>query len=131
MRFSWRTSGFPPFVRRECMHGERVDLFTHALAERRIHELVALNAAPAGELLGDDERLEVLSVADYLQVLAGDSALYALLHAFRGHHLSVPQLVARAQERQTGERYGNQACADHREARRGRHVGKAEEAVAE
>src|SRR5262249_38552662 len=45
--------------------------------------------------------------------------------------ISMPQLVARSQERQTGERYGNQARADHRETRRRRHVGKAEEAVPE
>src|SRR5689334_12756759 len=58
-----------PFLGRERAHRQRVDLLAHALAERRVDELVALDAAPAGELRGDDERLEVLSVADHFHVL--------------------------------------------------------------
>src|SRR5689334_588858 len=88
MRSSWRTSGFLPFVGRECSHGERVDFLAHALAERRIDELVALDAAPAGELRGDDERLEVLPVADHFHVLAGEPVLDPLLHALWRHHLN-------------------------------------------
>src|SRR5262245_4760570 len=48
-----------------------------------------------------------------------------------GVTISMPQLVAGFQDRQTGERYGKQAHADHRQARRGRHVRNAEKAVAE
>src|SRR5512145_673536 len=44
--------------------------------------------------------------------------------------ISMPQLVARLQERETGERYGNQACPDHCQACGRRDVGKTEEAVA-
>src|SRR4030095_3847676 len=77
-----------PFRGREGTHRQRVDLLAHALPERRIDELVALHAAPAGERLRDDERLEVLPVSDHFQVLAGETALDPLLHAFRSHHLS-------------------------------------------
>src|SRR4030095_8237692 len=45
--------------------------------------------------------------------------------------ISMPQLVARFQERQTGERYGNQAGADHRQAHGRRDIGEAEKPVAE
>src|SRR5438445_11684553 len=61
-----------PFLRREGAHRQRVDLFAHALAERRIDQLVALHAAAAGEFGGDDERLEMLAVARHLDVLAGE-----------------------------------------------------------
>ena len=40
-----------------------MDLFAHALAQRGIHELVALHAAAAGELARDDYGLEVLASA--------------------------------------------------------------------
>ena len=65
-----------------------MDLLAHALAERRIDELVALHAAAPGELARNDERLEVLAVADYLQVLAGEPARYSLFDAFCGDHFS-------------------------------------------
>src|SRR6185369_15816830 len=48
-----------------------------------------------------------------------------------GVTISMPQPVARSQERETGERYGNQATADHRQARRRRHVRNTEETIAE
>ena len=51
------------FLGGERLHRQRVDLLAHALAERRIHELVALHPALAAERLADDERLEMLSVA--------------------------------------------------------------------
>src|SRR5204863_9561194 len=52
-----------PLLRRERAHRERVDLLAHAIAERGVDELVALHPVAAGELLRDDERLEVLAVA--------------------------------------------------------------------
>src|SRR5687768_8626437 len=52
-----------PLLGREGANGQRVDLFAHALAQRGIHELVALHAAAAGELARDDDGLEVLAVA--------------------------------------------------------------------
>src|SRR5262245_2547509 len=80
--------GFLPFVRRECLHGECVDLLAHALAERGVDELVALHPAAPGELARNDERLEVLAVADHFQMLAGNPARYAFLHAFCSDHLN-------------------------------------------
>jgi hypothetical protein len=65
-----------------------VDLLAHALAQRGVYQLVALHAAAPGELVRDDERLEVLAVADHLDVLAGETALDACLHAFGGHHVN-------------------------------------------
>src|SRR5438128_2491918 len=75
-----------PFLRREGAHRQRVDLFAHALAERRIDQLVALHAAAAGEFGGDDERLEMLAVARHLDVLAGEPGRDPLLDAFRRNH---------------------------------------------
>src|SRR5712691_4354774 len=51
------------FFGRERMHRQRVDLAAHALAERRIDELVALHWALAAERLAHDQSLEMLTVA--------------------------------------------------------------------
>src|ERR1700752_640929 len=59
-----------PFLGRERAHRQGVDLLAHALSQRRVHQLMALHAAAARELGRDDERLEVLSVADHLDALA-------------------------------------------------------------
>src|SRR5688572_13366374 len=77
-----------PLLRRKRAHGKRVDLLAHALAQRLVDELVALHAAAAGEFARDHERLEVLPVADHLDVLARQPALDARLHAFRSNHVS-------------------------------------------
>src|SRR5262245_40417178 len=45
--------------------------------------------------------------------------------------ISMPQVVPRLEERQTGERYGNQARRDHRQAHGRGNVRQAKEAVAE
>jgi hypothetical protein len=61
-------------------------------AERRVHQLVALDAALAGKGRRHDERLEVLAVAEYLDALAGEARLDARLDAFGGHHGQVLSL---------------------------------------
>src|SRR5205807_3767153 len=61
-----------PLLRRERAHGQRVDLLAHALAERRIDQLVALHAAAAGEFGGDDERLEMQAAASNNDLLGGE-----------------------------------------------------------
>src|SRR5262249_50861649 len=127
MRSSWRIA---PFLRREGAHGKRMDLFPHALAERRVYQLVALHAAAAGELRRDHQRLEVLAVADHLEVLAGEPRRDARLHAFHVDH-SMPELVAGLQELQGQQRYDKKARRDDRQARERREVRSAEEAVAE
>src|SRR5689334_14474008 len=75
-----------PFLGRERAHRQRVDLFAHALAERGIDELMALHAALPGELRRHDERLEMLPVADDLDVLAGEAVGDALANALRIDH---------------------------------------------
>ena len=85
----WLGASFFPFVRRQSLHREGVDFLPHAVAERRVDELVALHAAPAGESARHNDRLEVLSVADYLEMLAREPGLDSCLHAFRRHHLSL------------------------------------------
>src|SRR5207248_10891858 len=75
-----------PLLRRERAHRERVDLLAHAIAERGVDELVALHPVAAGELLRDDERLEVLAVARDFDVLASEARLDALLDAFGRDH---------------------------------------------
>src|SRR5688500_20331790 len=61
------SSGRPPLMRSlstgapllggERAHRQRVDLLAHALAERRVHQLVALHAAAPGELGRHHQRL--------------------------------------------------------------------------
>src|SRR6266404_5757838 len=75
-----------PLLRCERAHRQRVDLLAHAIAERRIDELVALHAAAPGELVGNDQRQEMLAVAHHLDVLAGKRGRDRLLDAFRRHH---------------------------------------------
>ena len=62
-----------------------MNFFAHAIAERGIDQLVALDAAFTGELRGDDHGLEVLAVADHLQVLARKAAFDAAFYAVRGN----------------------------------------------
>src|SRR5258706_12217276 len=75
-----------PFLRRQRAHRERVDLLAHAIAERRIDQLMALHTGAPGELRRDDERLEMLAVAHDFDMLAGEPGLNALLDAFRCDH---------------------------------------------
>src|SRR5215471_1155075 len=104
MAFLGRGSGVPPFVGRERLHRERMDLFAHPVAERGIYQLVPLHAILAGERRRDDQRLEMLAVADHLEVLAGDAGLDAGLDAFGIDH-SVPELVSGLQKFQGQQRY--------------------------
>src|SRR5436190_4366238 len=74
------STGFP-LLRRQRAHRQRVDFLAHALAERRIDKLVALHAIASGERIGNDQRLEVLAVADHFHVLAREPGLDARLDA--------------------------------------------------
>jgi hypothetical protein len=77
------SSGALPFLGRQGAHRQGVDLLAHALAERGVDELVALDAVAAGERARYDQRLEVLPVADDLDVLAGKACFDPLLYAVR------------------------------------------------
>src|SRR5258706_6712149 len=91
------SSGWPPVITSlstlplfgcERLHRERVDLRAHAVAERRVDELVALHAALAGEGGGNDERLKMLAVAAHFEMLAGEAGLDAAFDAVRRDHVS-------------------------------------------
>src|SRR5947209_16007654 len=77
-----------PFLRRQGAHGKRVDLLAHALAQRTVDQLVALHAALAFEYRRHHQRLEMLSVADDLDVLASEACLDARFDALRGDHVN-------------------------------------------
>src|SRR6266481_5895894 len=77
-----------PLLRRQRAHRQRVDFLAHALAERRVDQLMALHAAPSRELAGHDQRLEMLAVADHFHMLAGEPRRDSRLHAFRRHHFN-------------------------------------------
>ena len=63
-----------PFLRRECLDRQRVNLAAHARAQRSIYELVTRNAALSRELRRDEEGLEVsvrISAATCSAVIGG------------------------------------------------------------
>src|ERR1700694_2465351 len=131
-------SGCPPIMRSlstrfplfggQRAHRQRMDFLAHALAERRVHQLMALHAAPSRELAGDDQRLEMLPVADDFHVFARESGLDSRLHALRRHH-SMPQLVPGPEQLKADQADDQKAYPDHRQTGVRRHVGGAEEAV--
>ena len=61
------------FFRCQGFHRQRVDFFAHAVAQRRVDELVALDQALAGERGRDDDGGEVLAVAFHFKVAAFES----------------------------------------------------------
>ena len=83
MAFRGLDAVFLPFVGRQRAHGERVNFLAHALTERGVDQLVALDAAFSRELRGNHHRLEMLAVADHLDVVAGEPAFDSLLDAVR------------------------------------------------
>src|SRR5687767_1513296 len=102
-----------PLLRRQGLHGQSVDLLTHAVAERLVDQLVALHAALARESIGHDHGLEVLAVADHLDVLAGEAAFDALLDAVRGYQCRFsflcPELVTGFEQHKTQARHRTEA----------------------
>lgn len=69
---------------RQHLHRERVDLFTHAVAQRCVHPLVPRHAAQALELGADDGGEKVAPVAFDLDVLAGQPTLDVVADLGRG-----------------------------------------------
>ena len=75
-------SALGPVFRRQGLHGQRVDLLAHAIAERPVDQLMALHARLAAKGLAHDHRLEVVAVADHFHVLAcRGSSLDVALHS--------------------------------------------------
>src|SRR3989454_3185858 len=132
-------SGRPPVMRSlstrfpllgcQRAHRKGMDFLAHALAERRLTQLMALHAAPSRELAGHDQRLEMLSVADHFHMLAGEPRRDPRLHAFRRHH-SIPQLVPGLEQPEADQADDRKAYPEHRQAGIRRHVGSPEEAIA-
>src|SRR3989454_8611963 len=118
-----------PLLGCQRAHRKGMDFLAHALAERRVNQLMALHAAPSRKLPGYDQRLEMLSVADHFHMLAGEPRCDPRLHAFRRHH-SIPQLVPGLEQPEADQADDQKAYSEHRQAGVGRHVGRAEEAVA-
>src|SRR3990172_782692 len=90
-----------PLQRGQGAHRERVDLHAHSFAQRRVHQLMALHAALAFKRTRDDQRLEMLPLADHLDMRAGEARLDAALDAFRRDQrggLLLPSAVAGAGE---------------------------------
>src|SRR5713101_8856468 len=90
-------SGTPPWmmslsIRRflggECAHRQRMNLPAHALPERRIDELMALDPALAAERFAHDQRLEMLSVAHDAHRAALQPLLDVASNLLRRHHAS-------------------------------------------
>ena len=61
-----------------------MNFFPHALAERLVDQLMALDAAFARKLAGNHHGLEMLAVADDLDVLASEARFDTALYAVRG-----------------------------------------------
>ena len=61
-----------PFLGRQRLHRERVNLLAHSIAEGPVDPLVAGDAAAAGELGGDDGREEMAPVAVDLEMVEPD-----------------------------------------------------------
>ena len=79
-----------------------MDLFAHAITKRPVDQLMALHAALAGKGAGNNDGLEMLAIADDLEVLAGEACLDSRFHAFRSYHLSLyPDLSSSTQSNDT------------------------------
>src|SRR5689334_20769063 len=75
-----------PFLGGKGLHRQRVDLLAHALAERRVHQLVALHATEPREFGAHDDRLEMRAVAAHLEVRAREAGADRGLDGARFDH---------------------------------------------
>src|SRR5262249_42390592 len=84
----------PPWIRSlsihllggERAHRQRVDLRSHAFAQRRVHELVALDPALSAKCLAHDESLEVLPVPGDPDFLAREGFFDIATNLLRSYH---------------------------------------------
>ena len=75
------------FFRSECFHRQRMNFFTHAVAERSVDELMTLYQPLASKCGRDDQRAEMLTVALDFKVRALQAAGDVILDEFRcGQH---------------------------------------------
>src|SRR3990170_5012431 len=74
------------FLGGEGLHGQRVNLLAHPLAEHAVYQLVPLDPALAAKQGTHDERLEVLPVARHLKQRALQVLLDIAPDLLRRHH---------------------------------------------
>jgi hypothetical protein len=98
------------------------------LAQDFVYPLLPLHPIFAGKFGADNQRLKVVAVARYLQVLAGQACSDDFLDLFRLHHDSGPQFVTTPEQRQCCRRYQHKARGDDCQTGFRRHVGNTEEA---
>eukprot|EP01022_Parablepharisma_sp_SALTPOND_P017907 TRINITY_DN290_c1_g1_i2.p1 TRINITY_DN290_c1_g1~~TRINITY_DN290_c1_g1_i2.p1 ORF type:complete len:1623 (-),score=570.02 TRINITY_DN290_c1_g1_i2:20056-24924(-) len=78
---------FLEFFGGQGLHRQRVDFLAHAVAQRRVDQLVTLDQALAGEGLGDDDGGEVLAIALHFEMLAIEAGGDIAFDEFRcGQH---------------------------------------------
>src|SRR5450830_894225 len=70
------------FFRCQGFHRQRVDFFAHAVAQRRVDDLVALNQTLAGKLRRNDHGLEVLAIALHFEVGAVEACRQVAMDQF-------------------------------------------------
>src|SRR5215213_5132501 len=59
-----------PLFRRHRLHGKRVNIFAHALAQRRVHELVLAHFRKSPKLRAHNDRFKVAPIACNFDVVA-------------------------------------------------------------
>jgi len=75
------------FFRSECFHRQRMNFFTHAVAECSVNELMTLYQSLASKGGRDNQCTEMLAIAFDFEVRALDSAGDVILDEFRcGQH---------------------------------------------
>ena len=91
-----------PLLGGQGLHRERVDLLAHALAQRRVDQLVPAHAGKPREGRAHDERLEMRPVvAADLDVRAGEPRrIDSSMDLLSAMAASVPQLVSGTQQAQ-------------------------------
>src|SRR5215213_9641387 len=86
-----------PLFGRHRLNGKRVDVFAHALAKRRVHELVLAHFRKPAELRAHDDGFEMASVARHFDVVALEAFFEPLPNKIRIHGKPLmTELVARA-----------------------------------
>ena len=70
------------FFRSECFHRQRMNFFTHAVAQRRIDELMTLYQPLASKGGRDDQCTEMLAIAFDFEVSALKTASDVILDEF-------------------------------------------------
>jgi hypothetical protein len=88
-----------PFLGRKRLHGKRVYVFPHAIAERRVHELMLPHFWQAPETRAHDDGVEMPPIAGNFNVIALQTVLDALFDELGSHVDLRAELVAGADQK--------------------------------